>query len=59
MKSSCSSQFQSSQRSSTRAEGVGFDAESLQHINVKIAQWRRVIGIEGQVLTVLEATTRN
>lgn len=51
--------FQSRQRSLARAERVGFDAEPLQHVDVKIAQWRRVVGIEGQVLAVLEATASN
>lgn len=59
MKKSISSpaQFQSRQRSRARAESVGFDAEPLKHVDVKIAQWWRAVDIEGQVLTVLEATT--
>ena len=49
-------QFQSRQRPGACAEFVGFDAEPLEHVDVKIAQWRRAVDIEGQVLTVLEAT---
>jgi len=50
-------QFQSRQRSRARAERVGLDAEPLKHVHVKIAQWRRAVDIEGQVLTVLEVTS--
>ena len=43
----------------TCTELVGFDAESLEHIDKQIAQWRRAVGTEGQVLAVLEPTASN
>ena len=57
MRPSFPAQFQSRQRPRTRAERVGLDAEPLKHVDVKIAQWRRAVDIEGQVLTVLEFTS--
>lgn len=53
---SSSAQFQARQCPRARAELVGFDAEPLEHVDVKIAQGRRVVGIESQVLTVAKAT---
>ena len=50
-------QIQSSQRPRARAERFDFDAEPLEHIDVQIAQWRGGVDIEGEVLTVLKATT--
>ena len=50
-------QFQSRQRPRARAERVDLDAQSLKHVDIKIAQWRRAVDIEGQVLTVLEFTS--
>ena len=48
--------FQSRQRPSARAKLLSFDSKALEHVDVKIAQRRRVVDIERQVLTMLEAT---
>ena len=47
--------FQSGQRSGAAAELVGGDAHPLQHAYKKIAQWRMIVFVEGQMLAVLEA----
>jgi hypothetical protein len=44
---SSSAQIQSSQRPRACAELVGFDTEPLEHVDVKVAQGRRVVDIEG------------
>ena len=48
-------EFQSRQRPRARSELVGFDAKALEHAHEKIAQRRRVLRIEGEMLAVLEA----
>src|SRR4051812_47499549 len=47
--------FQSLQRRRARAELLRLDAQPLQHADVEVAQGRRVLGVEAQVLPVPEA----
>jgi len=53
--SSPPTQFQSSQCPRAGSEPVGFDAQALEHAHIEIAQWRRILRIEGKMLAVLEA----
>ena len=47
--------LQSLQRSGAGAEAVGFEAEALEEGDVEVAEGRRILRVEGEVLTVLEA----
>ena len=47
--------IESRQRPRAGAELVGLDAQPLQHAHVQVAQRRRLLRVEGQVLAVLEA----
>ena len=47
--------LQARERSVAGPEMIGFDAQTLEHAHVEIAQGRRVLRIEMQVLAVLEA----
>ena len=47
--------LQSRERPRARPELVGVDAQSLEHAHIEIAQRRRVVLVEGQMLAVLEA----
>src|SRR6185436_18153085 len=50
-------ELQSRQRSRARPKLVRFDAQALEHADVEIAQGRRVLWLEGEMLAVLETTT--
>src|SRR5215472_6127617 len=50
--------FQSSQRSCAVAEPIGFDAEAPQHAEIEIAQGRRILWIEMQMLAMPETAAR-
>src|SRR4051794_5794600 len=48
--------FHAGERAGAGAEPVGFDAQAVEHREVEVAQRRRVVGVEGQMLAVLEAS---
>ncbi len=48
-------QIETAERAVGAAEAIGFDAEVLEHADVEIAERRRAVGIEGEVLSVTES----
>src|SRR3954451_9052230 len=52
-------ELQAVERTAAGVELVDFDPQPLEHTDVEVAQRRRVLRIERQVLAVLEATPRD
>src|SRR5579872_3274770 len=51
-------EFQAGERPGAGTELASLDSQTLQHVHVEIAEWRRVLRVERQVLPVLETAPR-